>query len=164
MPSVTGTLNGETMKLKTWIAAIGMGVGITGAVVQPVEAGTRGRSQSQSQSEYRYVPYGTQRWNRGVDTRDTQRRSQLRSRLMTVSTKVRDAENRGRINRNEANRLYRRMDNVRDLLRNERRISDNEYERWSNDLREIQRDFRDDRRDGRGGDDRHGEYRRDDRR
>lgn len=97
---------------------------------------------AQAQRYEHYDRYYGQRYYRGRDSADIRRREILRERLIDLADRIRLAEREGDISRSRANRLYERLDNVRDFLRGDRYLSDAEFDRRSDDLRDVARDLR----------------------
>jgi hypothetical protein len=89
-----------------------------------------------------YDRYYGQRYYRGRDRDEIRRREILRDRLIDLGDRVRLAERQGDISRREADRLYRKLDYVRDFLRGDRNLSDSEFDRRADDLRDVARDLR----------------------
>src|SRR5688500_8152310 len=134
------------MRAKNWIAVLGLAA--TAAVTAPLPAqaqrdyyGDRYYNDRYNDryygDRYSYTPYSSYRWNRGRGA-DMQRRSSLRSRLIDVGERVNRAESRGQLSRGDARDLYRQLDRVRDLLASDRTINRTEYDRWMDDLQDIQ--------------------------
>jgi hypothetical protein len=121
------------MKLRKWV--------LTAAVAAVASTAVPLTAHAQ-----RYTPYDTYRYYRGRDRDEITRRSALRAELQRVEERVRTAEERGTIGRRRAAEFQNRLDDVRDLLRSERRVSESEYDRWMEDLRDIRGDLRDRRR------------------
>ncbi|MGV3724866.1 MAG: hypothetical protein ACO1SX_28535, partial [Actinomycetota bacterium] len=69
-------------------------------------------------------------------------RAILRDRLIDLGDRVRLAERQGDLSRREADRLYRKLDYVRDFLRGDRHLTDSEFDRRSDDLRDVARELR----------------------
>lgn len=90
-----------------------------------------------------YDRYYGQRYYRGHDRDEIRRREILRDRLIDLADRIRLAEREGDISRSRANRLYDRLDDVRDFLRGDRHLSDSEFDRRADDLRDVARDLRD---------------------
>lgn len=97
----------------------------------------------QAQRFEHYDRYYGQRYYRGRDRDEIRRRELLRDRLIDLADRVRLAEREGDISRSRAARLYDRLDDVRDFLRGDRHLSDSEFDRRSDDLRDVARDLRD---------------------
>jgi hypothetical protein len=97
-------------------------------------------------SAQQWVPYNTYHYYMGGGHDEVTRRSALRDQLFRVSDRVHRADVSGRISHRDARDYYRRMDHVRDLLRNDHHIDRSEYDRWMSDLHDIGRDVRHDAR------------------
>lgn len=89
-----------------------------------------------------YDRYYGQRYYRGRDRDEIRRREILRDRLIDLGDRIRLAERTGDLDRRQANRLYDRLDRVRDFLRGDRHLSDAEFDRRSDDLRDVAQDLR----------------------
>lgn len=111
---------------------------------------------AQAGSPYdRYDTYRSTRYYRGRDGSEVRRREVLRGRMMDLADSIRLATRQGDLSRRDSDRLYDRLDNVRDFLRGDRNLTESEFRRRMDDLDDIRRDLREDRRDGR----RDGRYR-----
>ena len=95
-----------------------------------------------------YDDYRSARYYRGRDRDEIVRRAILRDRLLDAASWVKEADRRGDISRRQAGSLFRRLDRVADLLRCDRYITDAEFQRWRNDLRDVLHDLRRDAREG----------------
>jgi len=107
---------------------------VAGAVLSVVGLGVMA-APAQAQYRSRYDDY---RYYQGRDRFDIARRQALRSEFIRVARRVEDADRRGDISRSEANRLFDRLDNVRDFLRSDRNVSDSEFDRRRAELRRIE--------------------------
>ena len=67
--------------------------------------------------------------------------AELAARTARLNDDVRQAERRREISRSEANGLYRRLDRVRDFLRDDRDLSREEFKRRDGELDKIERDL-----------------------
>lgn len=104
-----------------------------------------------AQADHNPRYYG-QRYYRGRDRDDIRRREILRNKLIDLGDRVRLAERSNRISRDRARDLYEDLDDVRDFLREDRNLSDSEFDRRMDDLEEVAEDLRDHSRGrGRGG-------------
>ena len=111
-----------------------------------------------AQAEH-YDRYYGQRYYRGRDRDDIRRREILRNKLIDLGDRVRLAEREHRISRDRARDLYDDLDDVRDFLREDRHLSDSEFERRMDDLNDVAEDLRDySRGHGRRYRDRYGRY------
>lgn len=135
-----------------WLALGAAVVGGT-AMIQPAEAQWRDRD------------YRTFRYHRGRNTEEIRRREYLRDRMFDLADRIRLAVRERDLTSREADRLYDRLDDVRDFLRDDRNLSGAEFDRRRSDLNDIGTDLRRmvSRRNGRGRwyDDRYGRYDRD---
>ncbi len=102
---------------------------------------------AQARHDDRYRDYG---YYRGRDRYEVRQREALRGRLFDLADRVRLAEREGAISRREADNFYRRLDRVRDFLRDDRYLTDSEYDRRMRDLLDIHDDLRDEARRYRG--------------
>ena len=118
------------MRLRILAVAATMLVAGLGAVATPASA----------DHDDRY--YG-QRYYRGHDREEIRRREILRSRMLDLADRVRLAERERALDRRDASDLYQTLDRVRDFLRNDRYLSDSEFDRRMGDLDNVQRRFRD---------------------
>ena len=89
-----------------------------------------------------YDRYYGQRYYRGRDRDEIRRREILRDRLIDLGDRIRLAERQGDLSRRQANRLYDELDDVRDFLRGDRHLTDSEFDRRADDLRDVARDLR----------------------
>jgi len=121
------------MTRRNLVFALVLGVAGLGAVAPAAQA----------QRYEHYDRYYGQRYYRGRDSSEIRRRELLRERLIDLADRIRLAEREGDISRSRANRLYERLDDVRDFLRGDRHLSDSEFDRRSDDLRDVARDLRD---------------------
>lgn len=87
-------------------------------------------------------PYRTFRYHVGRDPYETRRREVLRDRLFELADRIEYAIRRREISRGEAGRLYRKLDDVRDFLRNDRYLDGREFDRRWDDLNDVSRDLR----------------------
>jgi len=117
------------MTRRNLVFALMLGVVGLGAAVPAVQAD-------------HYDRYYGQRYYRGHDRDDIRQRSLLRERLIDLADRIRLAERTGDISRSRANRLYERLDDVRDFLRSDRNLTDSEFNRRADDLRDVARDLR----------------------
>lgn len=97
----------------------------------------------------RYDTYRSTRYYRGHDGSEIRRREILRGRMMDLADRVRMASRQGDLSRRETDRLYDRLDDVRDFLRGDRNLSESEFRRRMDDLDDVARGLRDYRRDDR---------------
>ena len=100
----------------------------------------------------RYDVYRSARYFRGRDGAEIRRRAIVRGRMMDLADRVRLAARQGDLSRRETDRLYDKLDDVRDFLRGDRYLTESEFHRRMNDLDDIAHDLRRDRRDGRRDD------------
>lgn len=117
------------MTRRNLVAAIGLAVLGIGAAAPAAHAD-------------HYDRYYGQRYYRGRDRDEIRRRVILRDRLIDLGDRVRLAERQGDISRREADRLYRKLDYVRDFLRGDRHLTDSEFDRRADDLRDVARELR----------------------
>ena len=68
-------------------------------------------------------------------------KAELAARTAQLNDDVRRAERRGDLSRSEAGSLYRRLDRVRDFLRDDRDLSRDEFKRRDGELDKIERDL-----------------------
>lgn len=87
----------------------------------------------------RYQGY---RYPVGRESGETRRRDTLRRRLFDLANRIRLAAREGEINRRLADRLFERLDRVVEFLRDDRYLTDTEYDRRRNDLDEVGEDLR----------------------
>lgn len=81
---------------------------------------------------YRYEYY------RGSDAPERHRRQILRDRMYDVADRVRLANRERDLSRRDADRVYDRLDTVRDFIRGDRYLSDSEFRRRMDDLDEVE--------------------------
>jgi hypothetical protein len=124
--------------LSTMSGMSGMALGVLGLGAAAPEA------RSDVFDRYRRHRYG-----RGRDRDEIRRRTILREELFEIGDRVRLAERQRSISSREASRLYERLDDVRDFLREDRHLSESELRRRRDDLEEIEDDLRDAYRDRR---------------
>jgi hypothetical protein len=94
----------------------------------------------------RFDRYSGGRYYRGRDRDEIHRRERLRERLIRVGDRVRLADRENDISNRERDRLYDRLDRVRDFLRGDSYVTNIEFDRRMRDLDEIERDIRVSRR------------------
>ena len=68
-------------------------------------------------------------------------KAELMARTVSLGDRVRKAERRGDLRPSDARGLSRRLDRVRSFLRDDRRLSDDEFRRRDGDLDQIERDL-----------------------
>jgi len=119
------------MTRRNLVAALGLAVLGVGAAAPVVQA-----------QGLHYDRYYGQRYYRGGDRDEIRRREILRDRLIDLADRIRLAERQGDLSRRQANRLYEKLDDVRDFLRGDRHLSDAEFDRRADDLRDVARDLR----------------------
>lgn len=95
-----------------------------------------GASAARADHEYR-----SYRYYRGRDREEIRQRETLRFRLFDIADRIRLAEREGDLPRWKAGQFYRRLDDVRDFLREDHHLSDSEFGRRRDDLNDISRDF-----------------------
>lgn len=117
------------MTRRNLVVALGLGVLGLGATALPARAD-------------HYDRYYGQRYYRGRNPEEVRRRAILRDRLIDLGDRVRLAERHGDISRRQADRLYDRLDRVRDFLRHDSYLTDSEFDRRADDLRDVARDLR----------------------
>jgi hypothetical protein len=125
--------------------------GLTGALLGLMcVGGATLATPAQADHNDRY--YG-QKYYRGRDRDDIRHREILRNKLVDLGDRVRMAERSNRISRERARDLYNDLDRVRDFLREDRHLSDSEFDRRMDDLNDVQRDLSEHLRgrSGRGG-------------
>jgi hypothetical protein len=83
------------------------------------------------------------------DRRSSGPRERLRERVFQLSDRIRLADRERRISPREADQLNRRLDRVRNFLRDDDNLSREEFERRMRDLDNIQDDLREEVRDER---------------
>jgi hypothetical protein len=82
------------------------------------------------------------RWDRD----EFRRRDILRSRVSSLHERIRLAEREEQLSHREAHRFYDRLDQLRRFLREDSSLSSGEFRRRMEDLDDIERDFRAQRR------------------
>ena len=70
--------------------------------------------------------------------------------MFDLSDRIRLAERERQISRGDAEHMFGRLDDVRDFLRHDRYLTDEEFDRRSRDLDSISRELRSERREGYG--------------
>ena len=120
------------MTRRNLVFALALGVVGIGAAVPAAQA----------QRYEHYDRYYGQRYYRGRDRDDIRRREILRERLIDLGDRIRMAEREGAISRGRAGDFYRDLDDVRDFLRDDRNLTQSEFERRADDLRDVQNDLR----------------------
>lgn len=85
--------------------------------------------------------YRRYRYFGGRDRDDIRRREALRFRLFSLADRLRLADRQGDIPRGRASDLRRRLDDVRDFLRDDRNLSEREFDRRRDDLDDIAEDL-----------------------
>jgi hypothetical protein len=90
-----------------------------------------------------YDRYRGARYYRGRDRDDIRRREILRSHMFDLADRIRLADREGVISRRKADDLFEDLDDVRDFLRGDRYLTDSEFDRRRDDLRDIEDDLRD---------------------
>jgi len=125
--------------------ALAVALGATGCL------GLAPAAQAGSSDRYRdrgyYRDYS---YYRGRDRDESRRREVLRERVADLADRIRLAERERDISRSEADKFFRRLDDVRDFLRQDQNLTSSEFDRRSNILDDIMRDLRDERREARG--------------
>jgi len=116
---------------------LGLALGAVGAVAVTSDA------QAQSY-RYRNVPYFG-----GRDRDDIRRRQIIRDRLFLLGDRTEVAVRNRAIGPRVADRIFERLDRVRDFLREDRNLTDSEFDRRMRDLRDAEDDLRDEVRDNR---------------
>jgi hypothetical protein len=91
----------------------------------------------------RYETYRSTRYYRGRDGSEVRRREIVRSRMMDLADRARLAARQGDLSRREVDRIYDRLDDVRDFLRGDRYLTESEFRRRMDDLDDVSRDLRD---------------------
>jgi hypothetical protein len=97
-----------------------------------------------------FLRYRSYTYFRGRDSWEVRRREALRARLFDLASRVEAAERNRAISRRDAAEIFEDLDDVSDFLRHERYLTDSEYARRLDDLRDAERDLRDALRDHRG--------------
>ena len=121
-------------------------------VVLALSLATVGLAAAAPPAQADHPRYSRYQYFRGRDRDDIRRREILRNQLFRLADRVSLAERQGRISRRKANELFRELDDVRDFLRDDRHLSDSEFDRRRDDLEDVARELREDsRRFGYGG-------------
>lgn len=89
-----------------------------------------------------YDRYYGARYYRGRDSEEIRRRDILRSRMIDLGDRTRLAEREGDLSRRDAERVYEKLDDVRDFLRHDRYLEHDEFRRRMRDLDEAEDRFR----------------------
>lgn len=136
------------MNRRSFLGGLAVGIAGLGAGASVAHAQVYGRWEYR---RYHYIPgYGA----------EIRRRRYLQDRLFELGDHVHQADRDGAIPRGEANRLFDKLDRVRDFLRNDTYLDPSEFERRQDDLNDVSRRLREAlHRSGR-----HYDYDRDDRR
>ena len=122
---------------------VGVGIGLMLATLRPM-----GAFAQRGDDWYRDIrPY--------LDTRSDEgaRRARLWERFVRLRSDVRTADRRGDISLKDADNYYNRLDKVARFLRDDRHLSQHEYDRRRRDLDSVDRDLQRtlDRRSAREG-------------
>ncbi len=110
------------------------------ALALAATAGLAAAPAARADHNDRYYGY---RYYRGRDRHEIERRAILRERLIALGDAVRFGERDGCLTRREADRLYDRLDRVRDFLRDDRYLTDSEFRRRMRDLDDVEEDLYD---------------------
>jgi hypothetical protein len=116
------------MKLRNWVLAAGLALFSWAVVAPPAQADPR------DYRDYRYYA--------GRDRDESRRRDFLRDRMVNLGDKIRIALRERAIGYRKADDLYEKLDDVRDFLRNDRYLTESEFNRRMDDLDEVQGDLR----------------------
>lgn len=88
-----------------------------------------------------YRDYRTYRYFRGYGSDDIRRREALRNRMFDLADRIREAQRDGILGPRGADRLYDKLDDVADFLREDRHLTSSEFDRRRDDLDDIARDL-----------------------
>jgi hypothetical protein len=116
------------MDRRSFLGAVvvgGLGLGVSAAPARADHDDYRG---------YRYF--------RGRDREEIRQREFLRHKMFDLADCIRLALREGDLSRQRAHRFYERLDDVRDFLRDDRHLSDSEFGRRRDDLRDVGEDLR----------------------
>lgn len=128
-----------TMKRALFLVA---GVGLAATLLAPATA----LAQRRSDWYYDVRPYV------GRQSESTVRKARLWEETVRLRSAVRSADRRGNITARETDRFYDRIDRVARFLRDDRNLTNSEFDRRRDDLNGIARDLHRERRDGRRDD------------
>jgi hypothetical protein len=128
--TVTAYEGSMSMNRRSFLGGLAVGVAGLGAGASVAQAQVYGRWEYR---RYHYIPgYGA----------EMRHRQYLRDRLFELGDHVHQADRDGAIPREEANRLFDKLDRVRDFLRNDTYLDPREFERRQDDLNDVSRRLR----------------------
>ena len=117
------------MKLRTLGMALTLAVA-GGAVLAPA---------AHADHFNRYFGY---RYYSGRDSGEIHRREIMRSRLIDLGDRVREADRHDLVGRRDAERLFERLDDLREFLRHDHYLGHDEFRAWMRKLDRVEDDFR----------------------
>ena len=114
-----------------------------------VLSGTLASTANAADYRGRYDTYRRGSYFRGRDRDEIRRRGIVHERLLRVAERVDRAYAARAISPREADRLFGRLDYVWRFLREDRYLTDSEFDRRMDDLDDVGDSLRDERREGR---------------
>jgi hypothetical protein len=123
------------MKHRNTILSLALAAGVVAAAAPASQAD---HDRGYRRDDY----YRSSRYHRSYRNDEQRRRDLLRERLFDLSDRVRLADRQGRISSRDADRLFRRLDYVRDFLVSDHELSDREFRRRMDDLDNVAEDLR----------------------